>query len=180
VYEPFVHLAFDSIGVDEYTSNYEGLLGKFRIEKKDESYERLDLEYQDFKGMHNGSWARVFNWLNREWWNYGYSRGKVIQWTFVFLALFFVGNMLLWRQMQETYSIHQSQNFIDRREHPFRYQMQKYIRIFLYTAYIFFSIKIDLPRLKITNFWLLLYFFFQFLVGLWCLFFIVNALLKIG
>jgi hypothetical protein len=180
VYEPFVHLAFDSIGVDEYTSKYESLLAKFRIEKKDESYERLDLEYQGFKGAHNGYGAHVFNWLNREWWNYGYSRGKVIQWTFLFLGLFFVGNVLLWKPMQETYAIEQSSNFIDRQKHPVRYQVQKYIRIFLYTAYIFFSIKIDLPRLKITSFWLLLYFFFQFLVGLWCLFFIVNALLKIG
>ena len=43
---------------------------------------------------------------------------------------------------------------------------------FFYTAYLFFSVKIDPCKLKITNGLLVVWFFTQFLSGSWCLFFI--------
>ena len=174
-------LLFDSTAdIDTYASTYENLLAKFRSENKKESYRRLDIEYNNYKASRGDVWNRIFNWLDREWWNYGYSKGRVIGWTFALLGIFFVLNIRLWQPMQNVYPISQDRDFIDRQKMPFLYHLQQYIRILLYTAYIFFSIKIDLQKLKITAFPILLYFFLQFLVGLWCLFFIVNALLKIG
>ncbi|WP_162915772.1 hypothetical protein [Paraflavitalea soli] len=181
VYASHHRLLFDSTAdIDIYASTYENLLAKFRSENKKESYRRLDIEYKNYKASRGDVWNRISNWLNREWWNYGYSKGRVIGWTFALLGIFFVLNIRLWQPMQNMYPISQDHSFIDRKEKPFLYHIQQYIRILLYTVYIFFSIKIDLQKLKITTLPILLYFFLQFLVGLWCLFFIVNALLKIG
>lgn len=181
VYASHHRLLFDSTAdIDTYASTYENLLAKFRSENKKESYRRLDIEYKNYKASRGDVWNRLFNWLDREWWNYGYSKGRVIGWTLALLGFFFVLNTCLWKPMQKVYPILQDQDFIDRQQKPLLYHIQQHIRILLYTVYIFFSIKIDLQRLKITTVPILLYFFLQFLVGLWCLFFIVNALLKIG
>jgi hypothetical protein len=166
--------------MDVYTGNYESLLAKFKTEGEQDSYERVDIEYHQWRAAKGTAWDRIISWFEKEWWNYGYSKGRVVLWTLFFLGFFFLLNVVLWKQMQELYPISQECNFIDRAEQPVLFQLQKYVKIFLYTAYIFFSVKIDLPKLRITNFALVAYFFFQFLAGLWCLFFIFNALLKIG
>jgi len=181
IYGPDIHLAFPShVLADIYTSTYETLLGKFRTESKQDSYQRLDIEYRNFKTVRGSWWDQTANFLNREWWNYGYSKAKVIRWTLWLLGIFFLLNILLWKPLQEMYPMDQSYVFIDRQHRPVFYQVQKYVLIFLYTAYLFFSVKVDLQKLTVTSLLLLGYFFFQFLVGLGCLFFIVNAILKIG
>lgn len=181
IYGPGIHLAFDNHAPsDEYMSNYEMLLAKFRNEGKKESYQRLDIEYRQYKAAQGSGLDRIGDWLQARWWNYGYSRLRVVLWTLVLLWTFWMLNVVWWKGLQEVYPIPQEYPFIDRGTQPGRYQLQEALRIFLYTVYVFFSIKIDLSRLKMTNTWLLAYFFIQYLVGLWCLFFIVNALLKIG
>lgn len=181
VYSSDHHLLFDSAAsLDTYASTYENLLAKFRSENKKESYQRLDIEYNNYKASRGNTWDRLFNWLDSEWWNYGYSKTRVIGWTFAFLGIFFGLNIYMWRHMQKMYPISQEQDYINRYSKPFLYHTQRYTRILLYTAYIFFSIRIDLKKLRITTLPMLIYFFLQFLIGLWCLFFIVNALLKIG
>jgi hypothetical protein len=180
-YNPSYHLAFDSTSnKDDFASAYEYLLAKFKAEGKNDSYERVDIEYQQEKAIRGSRWDKVFNWLDDNWWNYGYSKLEVIKWTGWFILIFFVLNSLLWKQMQELYRIDQDHSFIDRNENPAHYFLQKYVRILLYTCYIFFSVKINLSRLKVTNLFLVFYFFLQFTLGLWCLFFIVNAILKIA
>ncbi len=181
IYGPSIHLSFDSaVPPDEYTGTFETLLSKFKNEGKKDSYERLDIDYHHFKARKGSHWDRIADWAQEKWWNYGYSKWLVVWWTVAFLGLFFVFNAVFWRGLQEVYPIPQAYPFVDRRARPIAYHLLDLMRIFLYTVFVFFSIKIDLDRLKVANPWLLAYFFFQWLAGLWCLFFIVNALLKIG
>ncbi len=181
IYGPNVHLTFDSaVQPDEYTGTYETMLSKFKSEGKKDSYERLDIEYHHFKARKGSRWERIADWAQAEWWNYGYSKLLVVWWTFLLLGIFFLFNALFWPGMQEVYPIPQEYPFVDRQRRPMQYRALELLRIFVYTVFVFFSIKIDLDRLKVANPWLLAYFFFQWLVGLWCLFFIVNALLKTG
>jgi|GEM_PF-4137695 hypothetical protein len=181
IYAPNFHLAFDTPTVpDEYTSRYETLLSKFRKDGEEESYRRLDIEYHHFQAANGSRWDRIEDWAQEAWWNYGYSKLKVLLWTFLFLGVFFLFNALFWRGLQDVYPIRQQYALLDRKEGPVRFRIQELLRIFLYTVYVFFSIKIDPDRLKLSNLWLVCYFVFQWLAGLWCLFFIVNALLKIG
>jgi hypothetical protein len=181
IYGPGIHLAFDKgVQTDEYTGIYETLLSKLKNEGKKESYERLDIEYHHFKAAKSTFWGRIADKAQEQWWNYGYSRLRVVLWTFLFLGIFFVFNLLFWRGMQQVYPIPQEYIYVDRFERPVRYRFVALLRVLLYTVYVFFSLKIDLPRLKVTKPALVVYFFLQWQVGLWCLFFIVNALLKIG
>jgi hypothetical protein len=181
IYGPNLRLAFDTAAQpDEYTGVYETLLSKFKNEGKKDSYERLDIEYHRFKAAKGDRLDRVANWAQAVWWNYGYSKWLVWLWTLLFLGIFFLFNARYWPGMQEVYPIAQEYPFVVRRERPLRYRALELLRVFLYTVYVFFSIKLDPGKMKVTNPWLVGCFFFQWLVGLWCLFFIVNALLKIG
>jgi len=181
VYGPSDHLKFDdSVGVDVYSSTYEALKAKFHNENKAESYQRIDIEYRQFKAGKGTRWDKLEDWSEKVWWNYGYSKWLVIWWTLFLLTFFYLSNALLWKQMQQVYPIRQEHNFIDRKAHPLHYALQKQFRIFLYTSYIFFSVRIDLARLNVTNGRMVAWLFIEFLTGLWCLFFIANALLKVG
>src|SRR5262249_25465102 len=127
----------------------------------------------------DGRTAQFLAAFQEWWWNFGYSKGLVIERTGLFLIAFFLLNIVFWKQLQVVYPIDQQYNFIDKVKKPALYSTQKYIRIFLYTCYVFFSVKIELSKIKIGNIGIVVYFFFQFMVGLGCLFFILNALLKL-
>lgn len=181
IYGPGIHLAFDpSVLTDEYTGVYETLLSQLKASGKKESYERLDIEYHHFKASKSSFAGWIADKAQEQWWNYGYSRLRVVLWTLLFLGVFFLFNLIFWRGMQEVYPIPQEHAYVDRLSRPLRYRLFLLLRVSLYTVYVFFSLKIDLPRLRVARPGLVVYFFLQWLVGLWCLFFIVNALLKVG
>jgi hypothetical protein len=81
--------------------------------------------------------------------------------------------------MQTIYPIGSNEKSIDKSLKPAVYYVRKYFVVFLYTAFIFFSLKIDFDKLSFKGVRLVGYFFFQYIVGLVCLFFIANAILKI-
>lgn len=182
-YNPYTRLAFDTtlnaaVDADTYTSNYESLLAKFKSENKMASYQFLDIEHQNSEAKRGNFWDKALNVLNEAWWDYGYDKKRVFLWTVLFLLAFFLANIILWTQVQEIYTMPLELNFIDSTTHPWLFHLQKGVNIFLYTAYVFFSVKIELPKLRIGNLLMVGYFLLQYLVGLGCLFFIVTVLLK--
>lgn len=148
-------------------TNYENLLEKFNREKKFKSYELLKIEYFNF----DHSWP--VNFLNKIWWYYGYQKWLIILWTFVFLLVFSALNFWKWRQVLTTYPIID----VAAIENPAT-KMDLALKMFVFTAFIFFSLRIDFDKLTFSSTKALLYFFLQYLTGLTCLFFIVNAILK--
>lgn len=147
---------------------YEQLLVKFQNEKKLDSYERIDKEY--FKFRHN--W--VINILSCWWWDYGYNKWLIIIWTAIFVLIFSVFNFLYWEQCIHIYPIKKVAEISATSG-----KSSKFLKVFVYTSFIFFSIKVDFEKLSFKKTGWLVYFFFQYLVGLTCLFFIANAILKL-
>gem|GEM_PF-1891167 len=163
----------------DYISNsYHTLLEKFNRESKFDSYRRLDLELRTYQAKNGGIFDKLFYFINRIWWNFGYAKNYILYWTLGFLLLFFLLNILAWSRIQSIYS------FNDISLQPgvpmnFRHKIQRFALIFFYTSFIFFSVRIDLDKLKFTSMRWVAYFFLQYLVGLICVFFIFNALIKI-
>jgi len=181
VYSPGMSLAFTNETIPDNISNtYQSLLGKFKTDNKPESYKLLDIEYRNYKAAHGTRWDKFSNWVNLVWWNYGYAKLRILLWALGFLLLFWILNSLLWTKLQQLYPMPLKFDLGDKLETPVMYNLRKLILIFFYTAFIFFSVKIEFNQLTYRKIAITLYFFTQFLIGLICLFFIVNALLKIG
>jgi hypothetical protein len=56
--------------------------------------------------------------------------------------------------------------------------VKRMIYALVFTSFIFFSLRIDFDKLKYANTKYLAAFFVQYIVGLICLFFLVNAIFK--
>lgn len=150
--------------------NFENLLAKFDREHKLESHKNLSIEYFKYK---NGP---IISFFSRIWWYYGYRTYCILIWTFVFLIFFYIINILKWKVVSETYPVVQlPKEHTQATEVKFR----KYLTIFVFTIFIFFSLKIDFNKLSFKRPAIVMYFFLQYLVGLICLFFIFNAILKL-
>ena len=171
-------LMLDSVeGETERT--YEFLLNKFKNESKLLSYKYADIQYQKYKlhlvGWLGDAWSVLNNW----WWNYGYERSSIIKHTFTFLLVFFIINWILGDKLLSFYPV-LVYNKQSRWVNKGRYFGKKFFLAFVFTLLIFFSLSIDFKLLNANRTRMMIYFLFQYFVGLICLFFLFNAILKIG
>jgi hypothetical protein len=158
-----VKLVFDSSDrKDAILNSYKVLLDKFNQEGRNESYKHLDIQYQEYKD------SKFWNFLNRNWWNYGYKKNKVYLWTLIFLAIFYVLNIFFWKKIHFAYPIVPDYKikFIEKGLNGY---LRKLFLIFFYTIFIFFSLKIDFDKLNYSRMRYVILFFVQYLLGLFCL-----------
>lgn len=167
-YTPNTHLWFDTLdNFDVVESVYAHILKKFKDDGKSSAARVIDIEHQELTGN------KLFNFVDRLWWNYGYSRINGLYWMILFLVLFFIFNMLYWSPMGKTYPI------IDLNVpalHERKY-LRQLLLIFLFTIYVFFSLRIDFSKIKYDRLGFVFMLFFQYAIGVWCLFFIARTLL---
>jgi len=148
-------------------SVFQQLLVKFENEKKTESYKRVDIEYSKYRNN------QLVNTLNYIWWNFGYEKWLIILWTIFFLSCFTIINMIFWKNFRKIYHVEKESDITNSTGG------EKFIKILLFTSLIFFSLRINFEKLSFKHTGRLVYFFFQYITGLVCLFFIANAILKL-
>ncbi len=174
-------LYFDMFVSEETKNNtYQSLLAKYKNEGKPQNLEKIDVEYKRYQYKRN--WLMWPIWLlDYIWWRYGYSKWLVIVWTLVFLAIFFRYNYKNWEGMRKMYSVFDKDDLSllgqGKNEHRLR---KKIVYVLLFTSFIFFSLRVDFDKLKYANNKFLVSFFIQYIVGLICLFFLANAIFKLG
>lgn len=166
----------DGTKKDNITNTYESLLNKFKTEGKFESYKELDIQYKKELAKRGNIFEKALSIVNNIWWNYGYSKSRVILWTFTFLILFFVMNVIFWERIQSVYPMNE-ENII-KNKLTFLNKIRYYASIFFYTALIFFSLRIDFDRLKFSSTRIVALFLLQYIAGIICLLFITSAILK--
>lgn len=156
---------------DEIVSSFEGLLSKYKRDSKEEIYKTVDLQYR------KKCQGRIFHFIDRAWWYHGYRKELVFAWTFVFLLFFMTINYRHWSGVHDTYPIVAYRNDYFNNLRPEQNKMQA---VFLYTVFVFFSLKIDFDKLK-TNAGrsYIALFFLQYLSGVFCLLFIVKAVFQL-
>ncbi len=159
------------IDQDDISNTYESLLDKFRNEKKENSYQTLDIQYRIWKANKEGFLSKSAHFINKVWWYYGYKKWYVLLWTLAFIVLFFIINMIWWKNVHLTYAIVPFTGTSARKS--------RFIPILLYTLFVFFSLKIDFAKLKFSKSSFILLFFLEYLIGLICIFFIFNAIIKL-
>ncbi len=161
--------------------NFENLLAKFEREHKDDSYQRLEIEYRKYK---NPPWK---NFISRAWWYYGYKKDWILWWTLGFFGFFLGINLVRWKKIPQFYHLTigvKRMSTIRKSSLPFKVwtamlnAIRVFVAIFIFTALIFFSIKIDFKILKNQHTLLRVYYFLHYSLGVVCLFFLVNYILK--
>jgi len=172
-------LFFDS-NISEETKNntYQSLLAKYKSEGKPQNIEKIDIEYKRHEYRQHILTYPIWL-LDYIWWRYGYSKWLVILWCILFVMLFFTYNYARWEQMQKVYDIFGEKK--GKTKEPNLQSIERSLMIvFIYTSFIFFSLRVDFEKLKYSDRKFLAAFFVQYLVGLICLFFLANAIFKIG
>ena len=184
-------------------SVYEKLLQKFKDDGFIESYKSLDIEYREFKYLKNKDY--FLNWFQKYWWNYGYNKEKVVYWSLRLFCLFSFFNLFLFPKLQSSvyainfdfftkadfnevkkgltqYSSAGSKKFIQIRYYwLILIYMFSVIKRFLlnpliYTAILFFGIKVTFENFKKLNIWTL-WVLLIFTSGLFCLAYIANIII---
>ncbi len=161
-------------------STYQNLLAKFKKEGKDQSFENLDIEFKRREYSNNCLLYPVW-FLDYAWWRYSYSKWLVIVWTLVFLFIFFLYNYKNWDGMRRIYGVFDKEQLeiLSQLDTKGR-NRRKATFVLLFTSFIFFSLRIDFDKLKYASTKFLAAFFVQYIIGLICLFFLANAIFKLG
>jgi|GEM_PF-4107842 len=177
------HLFFpDSTKGEDMISTYENLLAKFKLEGKLESFQNVDIAYTQFKDEKAGVWGSIRGFISRCWWYYSYRKYYILFWTAGFLVIFFCLNILWWPKLKAVYPVISElprSKYYNSSSPEIEPEKKSYLTILIFTAFIFFSLRINFEKLVYQDRKTLAYFFIQYILGLVCVFFIVNAILKI-
>ena len=153
---------------DETIAQYENLLQNFKSRNYLESYKLLDIEYREYKTQQE----TPFWWVSKLWSNYGYAPARVFYWVGIFLILFsFMNSMFLNTLLNKVYRIEFVPTLNNKSYWP------RFWASVIYTAAIFFTLPIKWEKINFKNILGTLYLFFQFSIGMVCLWYIGKFIL---
>lgn len=170
---------FGTASADEINNTYVSLLNKFRLEGRVNSYEKMDIEFRQWKYNKKGMIGRITNSIDHYWWHYGYRKHYILYWSLLFLFIFYMLNFICWSKLQNVYPVIQRADFnLNKKISATKRFLLKAFHVLVFTVLIFFSFRVDFKKINFNNTGMLLFFFLQYIIGLTCLFFIVNFILK--
>lgn len=187
----YFNLVFDNT-TTKYTKEriYTELLSMQTANYFLDGYEKLDKEYKAFKYLNRNSLvSKAQNWIDKHWWDYGYDKFMVIVNSFKLFLLFFAINLFVYKGLTKVYHPVKFKEFDSRLEsdnvdgkRPVMKSIKKYfIRIpviFLYTAFVFWGLKLDLKELEIKKPLYMTILISQYITGLVCLAYIANYIIS--
>lgn len=161
---------FDSLSTPEVRhSTFNKLLDKYTAERQPTSYKVVDLRYRAF------TQSVLRNKLESYWWGHGYKKNRAFIWSCFFLLFFIITNIIFWEKMQKTYELF---NSVSDSSGTTPTYLRLILPSILYSSFIFFSLTIRLDKLKLTETKFVIWFMIQYLLGLFCLIFIIKAILR--
>jgi hypothetical protein len=182
----------NEIDYDLKANVYEELLKKQKDEGFTYSYVILDKEYREFQytdpeGQYGFVWGCVLNWIDKNWWGYGYDKELIIRNVIIIYLFLSIVNMLILRQM--TTKVYIADKINQWRDEATGSRISLFFKsipfAMFYTAQIFFGFKFDDDKLmykenlqgwKIFN---LIYFFIIYLGGFVCLAYLANYVITV-
>ncbi len=182
----------DFIGYELKASVYEELLKKQKDEGFIKSYKILDKEYREFQytdreSEYNWLWGRVLNWVDKNWWGYGYDKELVIRNVILIYLLLSLINAFMLKHL--TVNVYIADKINEWRNETQGLKSSKFFKSLpfsmFYTAQIFFGFKFDVEKLKYKEnlqgwkIFNLIYFFTIYLGGFVCLAYLMNYIITV-
>lgn len=143
-----------------------------------ERKEKYDLQLQHLMDEHEHHWFTAF--LNANWNNYGYNKFLIFRNAMVLMLLCYMINLRLYPNILiKGYEI---DDLLQIEQPPFVHSEKKrrrlrYFYCLLYTALIFWGIKLNQDKLKASHIGLTSWILFQYVLGLVCLAYIANIVI---
>ena len=182
-----------TIDYDLRSNVYEVLLEKQKDEGFTQSYEKLDREYREFMyTQQEGSfvakaWGQLQNWVDKNWWGYGYSKGLIVLNTFILYMFFAFINVFFLKHL--TLRVYEAEKINEYWNESNGSSVKMFFRTIpfslFYTAQIFFSFKFDMDKLKYKEnlqgwkIFNLVYFIIMYLAGLVCFAYLANYVVTV-
>lgn len=165
-YTDFRLFFYGDAKANEITSVYQKLLKKFKDDGFEDSYEKLDIEFQKYKYKISGQWFR--SWLQEWWWNFGYNKEYIFKNSFCLLLLFFVINILIGAKfgynflIKEVYEVENIEEEVVRLQTKYANKKIKLFfswlpMIFVYTCMLFFILNLNIKHLRYRHKYALAY-----------------------
>jgi len=172
----------ENLMFEEKAYVYQQVLNKLKSDGLFESHKLLDIEFKKLKYENNNQY--FINWIDKNWWNYGYNKFLIAINSLFFFFLYFVINFILYdKLLSEGYIIDKFQKM--NKELLSKYKKQKFKFFFLkgaycliYTSFLFWGLKLDIEKLNIKNIPLFIYIMVQYICGIICLAYVANLILS--
>jgi len=171
-------------------------LKKLRDKGLEDSYRKLDIEYQELRLTENPKNRITGSFVNaiiKVWNLYGYEKGRIWIWTGLFFLIFFLVNwMKFYFLIHQVYSVSALESaMVDKTRNNRRNRISVFLQIFglrtefallsiLYTLLIFFGVRLQTDRFKYFHFSWVIYILFQYTVGIICLAYLANFIITSG
>ena len=180
----------DDLNSDMKTNTYERLLKTQKDNGFTSSYEKLDKEYAEFKYIKSGKYMAIVGWilnyLDENWWGYGYDKMLIIRNTFLIFILFSIINCIFFGWITNIYEMPYIKNLaaVITAKNVILQRIKTLPIAFFYTGLIFFGLKFSTENLRYKEnligwrFFNLVYFFVIYLGGLVCLGYMANLILS--
>ncbi len=168
---------------------YSELLRKQKENYFQDGYEKLDKEYKEFHYLSDNNTLSYFkNWVDKHWWDYGYDKFKIITNSFTIFIAFLLINFFLYHKLKTVYYPEKFKQFDERlnahnMDTPIKVTTEifNYIKripiIILYTAFIFWGLKLDLKELELRKPLFLGIVIVEYVIGIICLAYIANYII---
>ena len=160
-------------------SIYQQLLKNFKDRGQMDSYEKLDIEYQWFKGKDNPIITGIIDW----WWRFGYEKWRIFIHSIIIILLFSAVNFFLMNKLNDknngVYHIDLVPEFLIFKyseNTPYRLLRRLWFSI-IYTSIIFFLLTFKIEKIKYSkpiSLWIM----FVYTIGLICVGFIAILILQ--
>ena len=156
---------------DQVNSVYLGFLEKFTSEGRLSSYALLDKEYKAEKYLHNYPLAgRLYNWVDRWWWDYGYNKILVFKNSLTIFMFFVVVNFVWFKVFTNAYQVPDFRRALPYKRRLFR----RIVYALLFSGFIFFGFTLHHDKIKFDNPIAVCVILLQYGIGLVCVAFIAN------
>lgn len=174
----------DYLSLDIKNSIYKQLLDNQMKNGYKNVYKSFDLKYKSFiNENYNNFSERLFYFINRVWWNFGYNKQRVFLWAILFILIFSIP-IRIWFKLfaDKVYKfdkIFLRFNSNRKINNSIQRAISDYWVALIYTIFVFFNLKLDFERLSFENFLASTFILFIYTLGLICTAFIVNLIITI-
>jgi hypothetical protein len=162
------------------------LLKQFEDRGLTDSYKYLDIEYREMVYLHEGD--KLLNFIQKNWWNYGYNKELILKNTLLIFLLFVLINYLVsifkgYEYLHiNVYEIPNLRESINAKEvelkSKFQFQFYLFVYVIIYTSLTFFTFNLNLKSIKYKSLFGMLFIVFKFVLGLICLSYLANFVLS--
>lgn len=168
---------------------YVTILEKFRREGQIQSYDSLDVEYRQFLYLKDKTRLGWFkNWLDRNWWYYGYDKTLIASNSLILFGVVILINIVYFPYFCAVYepeNFRKLQRRLSKKMVKSKWLVSlSYLQllpgIITYSAFIFWGIKLEIGSLKFDKWWWPLPVFFiliEYIGGIICLAYLVNLVI---